>query len=173
MSCGGTGAANWRVDTRHCLGCLGQDLERDRVTPWDGVRNFKARNNVREMRVGDLGFYYHSNCKVPGVVGMVRVCREAYPDFTALDASHPKFDSKSHATSPRWSMVDVEFQEKWATTVSLREMKMPENSGPGRPLDGFSLLSNSRLSVHEVTPEQWAHICGLAGDARSPSSRGG
>lgn len=91
---------------------------------WDGVRNYQARNFMRDqMKVGDLVLFYHSNCAVPGVVGVAEVVREAYPDHTARDPESKYFDPKSTADNPRWFMVDVEWKQAFKRTVSLQEMK--------------------------------------------------
>ena len=91
---------------------------------WDGVRNYQARNFIRdEMKCGDLAFFYHSNCKLPGIVGIVEIVRSAYPDFTAFDSESDHFDPKSHRDNPRWFMVDVRFKEQFSRTISLNELK--------------------------------------------------
>lgn len=99
------------------------DLERDGSTCWEGVRNYKARNNMQEMEVGDLVLCYHSNQSPPGVVGIARVCKEAYPDHYAFVQDHPYYDEKSDPDDPRWWMVDVEFVEKFDEMVSLHDIK--------------------------------------------------
>jgi len=85
-------------------------LERDRRTEWSGVRSYQARNNMLEMKLDDLGFFYHSSTKEPGIVGIVRVVREAYPDFTAFQRGGPYYDPKSTPAHPIWQMVDVEVE---------------------------------------------------------------
>ncbi len=125
--------------------------------PWDGVRNYQARNMMRdEMRVGDPVFFYHSNCEVPGIVGIARIAREAYPDHTAFDPQHIHYDSGSDPTNPRWFMVDVQFERRLGRTIPLSELKdRPE-------LDGFALVRRgNRLSVMPVTQAQWEFILGL------------
>ena len=97
------------------------DLEREGSTLWDGIRNYRARNNMRAMKVGDEVLYYHSNAKPPGIVGVARVCREAYPDPTQFDRKSKYFDEKSDPDDPRWSLVDIEFVAK-----------LPEAVEPGR-----------------------------------------
>jgi len=125
--------------------------------PWDGVRNYQARNMMRdEMKVGDPVFFYHSNCEVPGIVGIARIAREAYPDHTAFDPQHIHFDPGSDPANPRWLMVDVQFERRLKRTIPLSELKdRPE-------LDGFALVRRgNRLSVMPVTLAQWEFILGL------------
>jgi predicted RNA-binding protein with PUA-like domain len=135
------------------------DLERrpDQTEPWDGVRNYQARNLMRDhMKAGDPVFFYHSNCEVPGIVGIARIVREAYPDFTALDPEHKHYDPKSTESEPRWCMVDVRFVRKLKRTIALTELKdRPE-------LDGFALIRRgNRLSVMPVSEAQWEFILSL------------
>jgi predicted RNA-binding protein with PUA-like domain len=134
------------------------DLERrpNQTEPWDGVRNYQARNLMRDMKTGDLVFFYHSNCDVPGIVGIARIVREAYPDCTALDPGHPHHDPKSTESDPRWYRVDVRFVRKLKRTIALSELKdRPE-------LDGLPLIRRgNRLSVMPVSEAQWAFILSL------------
>jgi len=130
------------------------DLERDRRTCWDGVRNYQARNFMRDgMRVGDLVLVYHSGGDPPGVVGLARVCREAYPDASALDRRSEYFDPKATAHDPIWMMVDLEFVEKLPRMVTLAEMKADA------ALRGMTLLQRGqRLSVMPIDPAHFDHI---------------
>jgi predicted RNA-binding protein with PUA-like domain len=134
------------------------DLERRprRTEHWDGVRNYQARNYMREMRAGDRAFFYHSNCDTPGIVGTVTIVREAYPDFTALDPDSPYYDPRSAPEQPRWYMVDVRHERTFGRTITLRELK-------SRPeLDGLALLKKgSRLSVMPVSAVHWRFISTL------------
>lgn len=129
------------------------DLARDGVTHWDGVRNYQARNLMRdELRVGDRVLFYHSNAEPPAVVGVAEVTREAYPDHTQFDPDDTHFDPKSDPEDPRWIMVDVRFVEKLPREVGLPELKTyPE-------LAGMVLLNRSRLSVQPVTEEEYDFI---------------
>ncbi len=129
------------------------------IDHWDGVRNYQARNLMRdEMRVGDPIFFYHSMCKQPGIVGLMEVCREAYPDFTAFDPRAKYHDPKSRPEDPRWFMVDVRYLRHLRRLISLEELKAYT---PG-PLEDFPLLrKGNRLSVLPATPEQWAFILSL------------
>ena len=133
------------------------DLEKDGSTCWEGVRNYKARNNMRDMSVGDEVLYYHSNAKPPGVVGIARVCKEAYPDHYALDPKSKYFDAKSDPDKPRWSMVDIEFVAKADEPVGLPELKADPK------LADMELIRYGRLSVQSVTPAEFRHVKKLAG----------
>lgn len=132
---------------------------RGRRTSWDGVRNYQARNFMRDrMRRGDLGFFYHSNCPEPGIVGIVEIVREGYPDDTAFDPEDKHFDPKSDPSAPRWYMVDVRLKRKLRRTISLAELKTHAE----RKLSDFALLRRgNRLSVMPVTKAQWEFIVGL------------
>lgn len=127
---------------------------------WDGVRNFQARNLLRdEIKAGDLGFFYHSNIAEPAIVGIVQVVREGYPDFTALDPQGDHFDPHSTPDRPIWYMVDVRFVRELPRPVTLSELKgIPE-------LSKMILLNRSRLSVQPVREEEWRFILQLAGIA--------
>ncbi len=118
---------------------------------WDGVRNYQARNFMRDdMKVGDAVFFYHSNCKVPGIVGIAKVVKESYPDHTAFDPDTKYYDPKSDPNKPRWFMVDIQFVKKFKGTISLTDMKQrPE-------LEGMRLLmKGNRLSVMPIEKEHW------------------
>ncbi len=130
------------------------DLERDGRTTWEGVRNYQARNFMRDaMHVDDLVLFYHSNATPPGVAGVARVVREAYPDPTQHDAKSHYYDPKSTRDAPRWVMVDVGFVEQFGRVVSLDELK-------GDPaLEGMAVTrKGQRLSVQPVEPAHFAHV---------------
>lgn len=133
------------------------DLERDGSTCWEGVRNYKARNNMREMKVGDEVLYYHSNAKPPGVAGIARVCREAYPDHFQFDKKSKYFDAKSDADNPRWSMVDIEFVAKAEEPVTLPDIKADS------ALADIELVRYGRLSVQSVKKAEFDHVRRMAG----------
>ena len=121
------------------------DLVRVRREPWNGVRNYQARNFLRDMREGDLCLFYHSNARPPGVAGVARICREAYADDLQFDPASPYFDPKSSAQAPRWSMVDVEPLIAFPQVVSLEALReMSEWDGSALTRKG------SRLSVMPV-----------------------
>ncbi len=125
------------------------DLERDGSTCWEGVRNYQARNLMRDMQVGDRVLFYHSNAKPPGVVGLARVSRLAYPDHFSWEKGHKYFDPKSTPESPRWWMVDVEYVDTLPRLVSLNELK----EDPG--LEDMVVTRRSRLSVQPVTDDEY------------------
>jgi len=134
------------------------DLARDGRTAWDGVRNYQARNYMRDdMRVGDLILYYHSSTKVPAVVGLARVASEPYPDPTQFDPRSGYHDAKATREAPRWFLVDIEPVRELERPVTLAEMK----ADPA--LAGMALLARgNRLSVMPVEPEHARHVLALA-----------
>lgn len=127
------------------------------IEPWDGVRNYQARNFMRdEMRIGDQVFFYHSNCKVPGIVGIMEVARESYPDPTAFDPNNKYFDLKSDPQKPRWFLVDVRYVRHTRRLIPLPELKEHE------ALENMTVLrKGNRLSITPVTAGQWDYILGL------------
>ena len=132
------------------------DLARDGRTHWDGVRNYQARNFMRdEMKVGDGVLFYHSNANPPGVAGIARVVREGYPDHTAQDPNSKYFDPKASDEDPRWFMVDIEFVEKFDELVPLETLRQT----PG--LEEMLVTKKSRLSVQPVRPEEFEIVVGL------------
>jgi predicted RNA-binding protein with PUA-like domain len=133
------------------------DLKRDKVEPWDGIRNYQVRNMFRDqMKVGDLAFFYHSNCKPPAVVGIMTIASEAYPDHTQFDPKSRYYDAKSDKESPRWLLVDVKYKRKLKREITLQELK--EN----KKLEDFRLnQKGNRLSVIPVKKSEWDLILGL------------
>jgi predicted RNA-binding protein with PUA-like domain len=131
-----------------------------KATHWDGVRNFQARNFMRdEMRRGDLAFFYHSSCEVPGVAGIVKIVKEGYPDHTAFDERDAHFDPDSDPAKPRWYMVDVQLQRKFRNTVTLATLREHEQGA----LRGLALLKRgNRLSITPVSAAHWQFIVELA-----------
>lgn len=138
------------------------DLQRLGATPWEGVRNYRARNYMRDdMKVGDAVLFYHSSTEPPGVVGLARVASAPYPDPTALDPRSPYFDAKSTADAPRWMLVDVAFVEKVPAPVPLDRLR----DDPA--LDGMLVAQKGqRLSVQPVEPGHFRHVARLAGSTR-------
>ena len=124
---------------------------------WDGVRNYQARNMMRDqMKVGDQVFFYHSNCKVPGIVGIMEVVREGYPDFTAFDPQSKYFDPKSDPENPRWIMVDIKYIRHTLRVIPLAELRDCE------ALENMQLVrKGNRLSIMPVSAEEWATILQL------------
>lgn len=136
-----------------------EDLARDGQTHWDGVRNYQARNFMRDdMRVGDGVLFYHSNASPPGVAGVAEVSREGYPDPTAQDPSSHYHDPKATPEDPRWYMVDIRFVRALPRLVSLPELK----DEPA--LDGMVVTGRSRLSVQPVERRHFEHVLRMAGD---------
>ena len=133
------------------------DLERDGSTFWDGVRNYRARNNMRAMQVGDEILFYHSRADPPRIVGIARVCRAAYPDPTQFDRRSKHYDEKSKKDDPRWSLVDIEFVSKLPNPVSLDDVKSE------KALADMELVRYGRLSVQSVKKEEFAHIKRMGG----------
>ena len=130
-----------------------------RRTGWDGVRNYQVRNMMRdEMKNGDLAFFYHSSCDVPGIYGIVRIVREGYPDPTALAKGHDHYDAKSDPSNPTWYMVDVELAEKLKNPITLEMLKANVSK-----LDDLLILKRgNRLSIVPVTAQQWKKVLSLA-----------
>ncbi|KAF2400309.1 DUF55-domain-containing protein [Trichodelitschia bisporula] len=127
---------------------------------WDGIRNHVAKNNLLAMKKGDLAFFYHSNCKVPGVVGIMEIVGEAQVDETAWDPKSPYYDPKCSSDKPKWFCPLVEFRKKFNTIVTLETLK--KECQPGTPLANIQLLKLSRLSVSKVSRDEWDHIIKLA-----------
>lgn len=133
------------------------DLERDRMEPWDGIRNYQVRNMIRDdMKVGDKAFFYHSSCKMPAITGIMTISSEAYPDPTQFDPTAKYYDPKSPKEDPRWLLVDVAFERKLERPISLKKMKQH----PG--LGDFRLNQRgNRLSIFPVSEKHWNLILGL------------
>lgn len=131
------------------------DLARDAKTCWDGVRNFQARNYMRDtMQIGDLALFYHSGAEPSGAVGVMQVCSGAYPDFTAWDSQNDHFDPQSTPELPRWFMVDVAFVEKFPHVVTLEAIKAEPH------LQGILVAKRGmRLSIQPVSKEHFEVIC--------------
>jgi predicted RNA-binding protein with PUA-like domain len=132
------------------------DLAKKTIEPWTGVRNYQARNFIREMMPGDLVLFYHSSCEVPGVAGVAEVATDAYPDPTQFEKKSDYYDAASRREEPRWSLVDVKYRRKLKRVIPLAELK------DRKELEGFALLARgNRLSVLPVTKPQWDFILGL------------
>lgn len=137
------------------------DLKRERTDHWDGIRNYQARNFMRdEMRKGDLAFFYHSSCEEPGIVGIMKIHKTAYPDFTAFDPDEKYYDPKSDPENPRWLMVDVRYVRKLKRNISLKELKLHEALGNMRLLQ-----RGNRLSITPISEKEWNYILTLEKEA--------
>jgi predicted RNA-binding protein with PUA-like domain len=129
------------------------------TTTWDGVRNFQARNMLRDaMKKGDLAFFYHSSCDVPGIAGIVSIVREGYPDVTAFDPKHHHYDADSKQDAPRWFVVDLKLKRKLKRVITLDELRKYAD----KKLKDFVLLRRgNRLSVMPVSKQDWDFVVGL------------
>jgi predicted RNA-binding protein with PUA-like domain len=133
------------------------DLKRKGQEAWDGVRNYQARNFMRDgMRVGDKIFFYHSNCAEPGIVGVAEVATDAYPDPSQFDPKSKYFDAASSRDKPRWMLVEVKFVKKLKRTIALKELQSES------ALAEMALVrKGNRLSVMPVEASDWRHILGM------------
>ncbi|KAI1420426.1 PUA-like domain-containing protein [Xylaria sp. FL1777] len=144
------------VDVKFSIDDLASKIDPE---PWDGIRAYAARNNLRSMKRGELAFFYHSNCKEPGLVGTMEIVQEHSPDLSAHDSKAPYYDPSSKPEDPKWSVVHVKFRSKFATQVGLKELR--EMGKPGQPLENMQMLKQSRLSVSRVSPSEWQYIMNL------------
>ena len=138
-----------------------------KTTHWSGVRNYQARNFMRDqMQVGDGVFYYHSSTEPPGIVGTAEVVREGYPDHTALDPKDDHYDPKQTDANPIWYMVDIRAVKKFDNMLSLNDLRHI------RALEGMELLKRgSRLSVQPVSAREWEAICAMAEEGTGRPAR--
>jgi predicted RNA-binding protein with PUA-like domain len=134
-------------------------LKKEKRSPWDGVRNYQARNMMRDdMKIGDLVLYYHSNCAELGVVGMARVVSEPHPDHTQFDKKSKYYDEKSKEDNPRWILVDFEYVGEFPKAVSLADMKADPK------LEGMVVVGKgNRLSISPVEGKHFRRVCKLGG----------
>lgn len=133
---------------------------------WDGVRNYQARNMLRdEIKIGDHGFFYHSSCHPPGIAGIVKVVKAGYPDFTAWDIDSDHFDPESTPSHPRWYMVDVKLVKKFPRLISLHELK---NIPALKTM--LILRKGNRLSITPVSKTEWETILKIAESNDNESS---
>lgn len=137
------------------------DLRKEKTDHWDGIRNFQARNFMRDqMQKGDQAFFYHSNCAEPGIVGIMRIHKTAYPDFTAFDPKQKYYDPKSAPDNPRWYMVDVKYGRKLKRFITLHELKLH------KALANMRLLQRgNRLSILPIEKKEWDYILNLENKA--------
>lgn len=141
------------------------DLARKRTEHWDGVRNYRARNFMREMALNDLVLFYHSNATPPGVAGLAKVCKLAYPDHTQFEPDSKYYDPKSPADNPRWDMVDVAFVEKFPQFVPLEVLKADPDLA-----DMMVTRKGMRLSVQPVEVQHFKRVLKL-GKAKTKTGR--
>ena len=134
------------------------DLEREKKTQWEGVRNYQARNfMMKDMEIGDQVLFYHSNATPPGGVGLAEVCSESYPDYFAWDESSKYFDPKSPESKPRWFMVDVAYKKTFKSIISLSDLRAVPD------LESMMVLQKgSRLSIQPVRKEHYDIIVGMS-----------
>ncbi|KAK1156029.1 thymocyte nuclear protein 1-like [Acipenser oxyrinchus oxyrinchus] len=130
---------------------------------WDGVRNYQARNFMRDMKVGQLAFFYHSNCKEPGIAGLMKIVRDAYVDHTQFDKNDVHYDRSSKEDNPKWSMVDVQFVRMMERFIPLAELKKyhHEHKSKGGPLKHMALFTRARLSVQPLTKDEFDFVLSL------------
>ncbi|KAM8927609.1 thymocyte nuclear protein 1 [Pelodytes ibericus] len=130
---------------------------------WDGVRNYQARNFMRTMKNGQNAFFYHSNCKEPGIAGIVKIVQEAYVDHTQFDPKNPHYDASSSKDNPKWSMVDVQFVRMLKRYIPLSELKKihQKHKASGDALRNISLFTRARLSVQPLTEEEFEFVLSL------------
>lgn len=131
---------------------------------WDGVRNYQARNNMIAMKKGQKAFFYHSNCKVPGIAAIIEIAKESYVDHTQFDKRDPHYDPKSSKDNPRWKMVDVKFVrdlERFIPLAELKSLHLEHKKKGGGPLSNLALFTSARLSVQPLTKEEFEYIIEL------------
>jgi predicted RNA-binding protein with PUA-like domain len=133
------------------------DLKKDKTEHWDGIRNYQVRNMIRDdMSIGDMAFFYHSNCDIPGIYGLMTINSKAYPDHTALDKKAKYYDLKSDKNKPTWLMVDVKYKRKLNKIITLKELKSKKALSEMRVVQ-----KGNRLSITEVAKKDWEYILSL------------
>jgi len=148
--------AYWLMKSEPSAYSIG-DLKREGSTYWDGVRNYQARNHMRSMQINDLAFFYHSNCKVPGIVGVMKIAKTAYTDHTAFDPDDHHYDPKSNPDHPRWEMVDVAYVRSFPEIIPLSRLRAtPEIE------EMIILRKGNRLSITPLTDQEWEILNKLA-----------
>lgn len=135
----------------------------DQTSCWDGVRNYQARNFMRQMKEGQLAFFYHSNCKEPGIAGIIKIVKEAYVDHTQFDKKDVHYDATSKPDNPKWSMVDVQYQRMMKRFLPLSELKKHhlQHRAAGGPLKDMALFTRARLSVQPLSTDEFDFILSL------------
>ena len=143
----------WLMKCEPCAYSI-DDLRKNKTSMWEGVRNYQARNFMRDqMKKGAIAFFYHSNAKPSGIVGLMEVVKESYPDHTAFDPNSKYFDPKSTQEKPTWFMVDVQFLKKFPNTISLSDLREIKNLK-----DMMVLKKGSRLSIQPVKEVEFKTI---------------
>ncbi|MDF1780638.1 MAG: EVE domain-containing protein [Alcanivoracaceae bacterium] len=138
------------------------DLAREKKCAWEGIRNYQARNRLRdEVKLGDHVFIYHSSCAQPAVVGLAKVTREAYPDPIQFDGNSPYFDAKSDKASPRWLCVDIAYEAHLPTPITLKQIKQLAS------FESMELATRSRLSIQQVTAKEAKELLRMSGHKNS------
>ena len=133
------------------------DLKKDKTEHWDGIRNYQVRNMIRDdMSIGDMAFFYHSNCDIPGIYGLMTINSKAYPDHTAFDKKAKYYDLKSDKNKPTWLMVDVKYKRKLNKIITLKELKSKKALSEMRVVQ-----KGNRLSITEVAKKDWEYILSL------------
>lgn len=133
------------------------DLKKDKIEPWDGIRNYQVRNMIRDdMKINDLAFFYHSNCEIPGIYGIMKIHKECYPDYTAFDKKKKYYHPKSKKDKPTWFMVDVKYVRKLKNPITLKTLKSHSQ------LSNMKVVQKgNRLSITEVSLKDWNFILKL------------
>ncbi len=133
-----------------------EDLQKEKICSWDGIRNYQARNYLRDhVKKNDLVFFYHSNIPDPAIVGLAKVLKEAYPDFTALDPQSTYYDPKASKENPRWVLVDLQFEKKFKKKILRSQLKLLPS------LKNMILLTHSRLSIQPIEKKQFDILTNL------------
>ncbi|PTB43618.1 hypothetical protein M441DRAFT_88355 [Trichoderma asperellum CBS 433.97] len=145
------------IDVRFSIDDL---RSREKPEGWDGIRAYAARNHMRNMNAGDKAFFYHSNCKEPGIAGVMEIVKEFSEDKSARRPGTPYYDPQSSKDNIRWSLVHVEFRKKFAVPIGLKELR--ELGKPGGPLENMMMLKQGRLSVSRVSAEEWKALNEIA-----------
>ncbi|XP_038634891.1 thymocyte nuclear protein 1 [Scyliorhinus canicula] len=138
-------------------------VQHNQTACWDGVRNYQARNFMRDMKVGQLAFFYHSNCKEPGIAAVVKIVKASYVDHTQFDKKDPHYDPRSSKENPKWFMVDVQFVRMMKRFISLAEMKRhhQEHKTKEGPLKNMALFTRARLSIQPLAKEEFDFVLSL------------
>ena len=133
------------------------NLKKDKTEHWDGIRNYQVRNMIRDdMSIGDIAFFYHSNCEIPGIYGLMTINSKAYPDHTAFDKKAKYYDIKSDKNKPTWLMVDVKYKRKLHKIITLKKLKSKKELSEMKVVQ-----KGNRLSITEVAKKDWEYILSL------------